>query len=94
VIDAKKLTTKREAEMIIGKFDVDDEGDYTGELNALGLKIEDISICPVKDKRADGANFVVIGYGEFPDISEIDFTRHCFISSAMALANRSGSRDG
>jgi uncharacterized protein (DUF736 family) len=63
--------------MMIGKFTADEEGGgYTGELNALGLKIEDISICPVKDKRADGPDFMILGYGEPPDVYGIDFAKY------------------
>ena len=62
--------------MMIGRFRVDEEGGYTGELIAVGLQIEDISICPVKDKRADGADFIVIGYGEPPDVFEIDLKKY------------------
>jgi len=31
---------------------------------------------PVKDKRADGADFIVIGYDEPPDIFEIDLNKY------------------
>jgi len=62
--------------MMIGRFRVDEEGGYTGELIAVGLQIEDISFCPVKDKRADGADFIVIGYGEPPDPFEIDLNKY------------------
>jgi uncharacterized protein (DUF736 family) len=62
--------------MMIGRFKVDEEGGYTGELNALGLEIETMDFWPVKDKRADGADFIVIGYGEPPDIFEIDLNKY------------------
>ena len=62
--------------MLIGKFDVDEEGGYTGELNALGLTIDAMTFCPVKHKRVDGADFTVIGYGEPPDPFEIDFNKY------------------
>jgi len=57
--------------MMIGRFKVDEEGGYTGELIAVGLQIDDINVCPVKDKRADGADFIVIGYGEPPDVFDM-----------------------
>ena len=57
--------------MMIGRFNVDEEGGYTGELIAVGLQIDDINVCPVKDKRADGADFIVIGYGEPPDVFDM-----------------------
>ena len=62
--------------MMIGRFKVDEEGGYTGELIAVGLQIDDINVCPVKDKRADGADFIVIGYGEPPDVFDIDFKKY------------------
>jgi uncharacterized protein (DUF736 family) len=62
--------------MMIGKFKAQKHGGYTGELNALGLEIEAMDFCPVKDKRADGPDFVVIGYGEPPHPLDIDFTKY------------------
>jgi uncharacterized protein (DUF736 family) len=53
--------------MIIGKFKADDDGGYKGELNALGLSVDTMTLRPVKDKEGDGPDFIVIGYGEFPD---------------------------
>ena len=57
--------------MMIGKFKAQKHGGYTGELNALGLEIETMDFWPVKDKRADGADFIVIGYGEPPDVFDM-----------------------
>jgi hypothetical protein len=53
--------------MMIGKFKADEEGGYEGELNALGLSVDPMTFRPVKDKQGDGPDFIVIGYGEFPD---------------------------
>ena len=45
-------------------------------LTPLGLEIEAMEFWPVKDKRADGADFIVIGYDEPPDIFEIDLNKY------------------
>src|SRR5262245_33315156 len=77
-MDANQLTLNEEASMMIGKFKAQKRGGYTGELNALGLTIDAMDFCPVEDKRADGADFLVIGYGEpphpFDDIDVNNFT--------------------
>jgi uncharacterized protein (DUF736 family) len=65
---------KEGAQMMIGKFKADEDGGYQGELNALGLTVDTMTFCPVKDKQGDGPAFIVIGYGEFPDSLE-DFAK-------------------
>jgi uncharacterized protein (DUF736 family) len=65
--------------MMIGTFKATDDG-YTGELNALGLTVAGMTFCPVTNKKGDGPDFIVIGYGEWDDAAELDH----FIHSASA----------
>jgi uncharacterized protein (DUF736 family) len=53
--------------MIIGRFKADKDGGYTGQLDALGLTVSAMTFCPVKDKLGDAPDFIIIGYGEWPD---------------------------
>src|SRR5271169_5135667 len=53
--------------MRIGNFTAEDNGGYTGQLDALGLTISEMTFCPVKDKEGDGPDFTIIGYGECDD---------------------------
>jgi uncharacterized protein (DUF736 family) len=43
--------------MMIGKFKADADGGYDGQLNALGLSVDSMTFCPVKDKQSDGPDF-------------------------------------
>lgn len=58
--------------MIIGIFKAEGDG-YTGRIAALGLAEAEVTFRPVKDKKDDGPDFVIIGYGEWPDIEDVDF---------------------
>lgn len=53
--------------MMIGNFKADDNGGYSGQLDALGLTVSAMTICPVKDKQGDGPDFIIIGCGEWID---------------------------
>jgi uncharacterized protein (DUF736 family) len=59
--------------MMIGKFKASKDGGYTGQLDALGLTVADMTFCPVKDKQGDGPDFIVTGYGEWDDAADIDY---------------------
>jgi uncharacterized protein (DUF736 family) len=61
--------------MMIGTFKAEGEG-YTGELNALGLTISEMTFRPVQDKQGDGPDFIAIGYGEFDDLEELAKVSH------------------
>jgi uncharacterized protein (DUF736 family) len=61
--------------MIVGTFKA--EGDrYTGQIDALGLAVTDITFRPVKDKKSDDLDFIITGIGELTDIEYPDFSTY------------------
>jgi uncharacterized protein (DUF736 family) len=58
--------------MIIGTFKAEGDG-YAGQISALGLAETDITFRPVKDKKGDGPDFIIIGCGEMIDLEDLDF---------------------
>ena len=58
--------------MIIGTFKAEGDG-YTGQIDALGLAVIDITFRPIKDKKIDGPDFIITGIGELSDIEDLTF---------------------
>jgi uncharacterized protein (DUF736 family) len=59
--------------MKIGEFKADEDGGYTGQLDALGLTVSCMTFSPVQEKRADGPDFIITGYGEWDNVNDIDY---------------------
>lgn len=55
--------------MIIGTFKAEGSG-YTGKIAALGLADAEVTFRPVKDRKDDGPDFTIIGYGEMPGFED------------------------
>ena len=64
--------------MIIGTFKAEGDG-YTGQIDALGLAVIDITFRPIKDKKIDGPDFIITGIGELSDTEDLNVSMHAVI---------------
>jgi uncharacterized protein (DUF736 family) len=54
--------------MHIGNFKADEDGGYTGQLDALGLTVSCMTFSPVKEKQGNGPDFIITGCGDWDDV--------------------------
>ena len=64
--------------MIIGTFKAEGDG-YTGQIDALGLAVIDITFRPIKDKKINGPDFIITGISELSDIEDLNVLMHAVI---------------
>jgi uncharacterized protein (DUF736 family) len=64
--------------MIIGTFKEEGDG-YTGQIDALGLAVTDVTFRPVKDKKIDGPDFIITGIGELSDPEDLNLSMHATV---------------